>query len=748
MLKKLLSIFLVVSFLLLSFVTAYSTESKAEILSVYGDNMLFKQNEEAVISGKGNPGSNITVELLDGNNNLVYENTVSVESDGVFEVSFIAPSGSYEEYVIILKQNGEEFKRLKNVVFGELWLASGQSNMQYPLSQAKYGAEMAKQSLKLNKYLRVLITPTFHENNGTVGVIPSEPQQDIPGSKWISGEDFDIYGMSAVAYFFANKMIEELDMPVGILNISLGGTTISSWISRKSIESNEKVKNDMISSGTYVNLSEWDKTERNIYTDMSTNYNYRIEAVKNFNLSGMIWYQGESDIFNGSDGSAYSRAFDLLQRSYTELFGFENGLLPVVFTQLASYFYSDEGWELPARNVDFSEIQQQQPDSRALISIYDIPLTYIPAVGVIHPESKSEVGERMAFAALGLVHDNYDAYTTATVSQTEIKDGAIFVTLKKAGDKLAKKGETLKGFSICGNDGIYVKADAEIVDADTVKIYNNDIPFPCSAAYAYSLNNEKSNLYASINGKLTLPVSPFVTDRSIDAEYWSEKTWADCDEEIIWHTVNDSFSGFYSSWIAENTEIKFVSDDKFEGDSSIRIDADKEKFSISPVLGYKDGLIYNKFNDTDSDYSNFGLVHFQVKNTGLNDIKIDNIRFYINDLMWFSPAAENTSDDSLTIVSDNEWHYVSFDLNKLYCYGFETGLSYPNKFISDVKNISIVFESENGSSSVLIDNICFTPETEDTEIGFDVEIDSADNIFEYISCVFVTFIGKIVSLLK
>lgn len=747
MAKRILSVFLALSFMFLTFIPAFSSQHKAEIKSVYGDNMLFKQNEKAVIAGTGVPASTITVELFDSNDNLICENTATVDSDSSFEVSFLAPSGSYEEYTIILKHDGEEFKKLNNIVFGELWLASGQSNMQYPLGQAKYGAEMMEQAKKLSKNLRVLITPTFYENNGTVGVIPSEPQQDIPDSKWITGEESEIYGMSAVAYFFANKMIEELDLPVGILNISLGGTNISSWLSRKAIDGNEKVKNDMISNGTYIELSEWDTTERDICADMSANYNYRIEAVKQFNLSGMIWYQGESDIFSGSSGDAYSRAFDLLQHSYTELFGYQNGLLPIVFTQLASYFYSDEGWELPARNIDLSEIQQQQPDSRALISIYDVPITYIPEAGVIHPECKLEVGERMAFAALGLVHGKYDSYTASTVAQSEIKDGAIYVTFKNVGDKLMQKGETLKGFSVCGNDGIYVKADAEIIDKDTVKIKNDDIPVPCSAAYAYSLNNEKSNLYASFNEELTLPVSPFVTDKSIDAEYWSEKTWADCDDEKIWHTVNDKYSGFYSSWSSENADISFDSKNRFEGISSLKIDANANKFSISPVLTYNDGLTDTEFYDTDSDYSDFGMIYFSIKNTGLNDIIIENVRFHKNNLIWYSPAAKNTSDDSIVIPADSKWHCVSFDLNKLYCYGFEAGFSYPNKVLSDIKNITFSFKSEIDNSVIFIDNIRFVPSTPNAEIGFDADINAADNIFEYISCVIVNFIGKIVSVL-
>jgi sialate O-acetylesterase len=123
---------------------------------------------------------------------------------------------------------------------------------------------------------------------------------------------------------------------------------------------------------------------------MTANYNLRIHPARHFRISGMIWYQGESDIGNSAD--EYSDCIDLLQRSYTEVFGYKKGLLPFIYTQLASYFYSEDGLCLPQRNIDFSDIQQERPESRALVAIYDLPLTFLPEAGSIHPETKKEIG--------------------------------------------------------------------------------------------------------------------------------------------------------------------------------------------------------------------------------------------------------------------------------------------------------------------------------------------------------------------
>ncbi len=734
MIKKIVSLFVVFTMLLSLFVFADASESAAETFSFYTDGMLFKQNEKAVIAGTGKPDSKIKVELYDKNGILISENESTVGSDGLFEVSFNAPSGSFDSYSVILKENGTEFRRITDVLFGELWLASGQSNMQYPLIQAKNAIEKLDSNAETNKFLRVLITPFYSEYDETKGMIPAYPVKDIPGSKWINANDPSVYEMSAVAYFFGIKMIDKLNVPVGILNISLGGSTIASWISRNEIDSNPEVKNDFIKNNKYVEVSDWDKEKRSIYNEMSTNYNLRMEALKHFRLSGLIWYQGESDI--GWTGEEYSRAFDLLQKSYTKLFDYSDGLLPVVFTQLASYFYSESGWELPARNVDFSEMQQKESDSRALISIYDIPLTYLPEAGVIHPECKLEVGERMAFAALGMLYNRNDCYTSATIKNSELKDGSVYVKLNNVGDGLVADGNELKGFSICGNDGIYVKADAEIIGNDMLRIFNDEIDSPVSAAYAFSLNNEKSNLFASINGEKALPVSPFVTDRTIGKEYWSEKTWAECDDESIWHTIDDKHSRLYPSWTSDTAALIFEN-------SSLKIASDTPQFTASPVLNYNDGYKTLAFNDSNTDYSSFGKMSFSVRNCSKDNIILNEIKFKKQNIIYYSPAVSDTLSDSYVIPADGEWHTVSFDLNKMYLYGFETWFSYSAKKIKNVPDIEFCFESLGDNCVVNIDNIRFYPSVGEHGIGFDADKNNADNIFEYMSAVMVNFIGMI-----
>lgn len=733
--KKIIAIILSLTMIIGCAVTASAEKSMAKLYNVYGDGMLFEQNKEAVFAGTSKPDSEITAELYNGDKLVASGKSVALK-DGTFEVSFIAPSGSYDEYTVILKENSSEFATLKNVVFGELWLASGQSNMMYPLSQSRTGREMFANRQLLSEHLRVLLVPGYPGNTVTPEFTYADPQLNIEGAQWVTGENLAVYNVSAVAYFFAADLMEELDMPVGILNASLGGSAIASWLSREAIDGDAEVKNDFVSNGLYIEQSDWDTNGQNVYTDMTANYNHKIEAFKNFRPSGMIWYQGESDI--GSSGDRYSRAFDLMQRSYSELFGFENGLMPIIYTHLASFLYSDDTFMIADRNIDFTEMQKLRPESRATVTIYDVPLTYIPEAGAIHPECKEEIGERMAFAAKSLVYGDDESYTAASVKKSEIRDGSVYVTFENAGDGLVSGGEELYGFAVCGSDGVYVQAKADIVSHDTVKIYSDFVSQPASASYAYCISNMRSNLYASADGGLALPVSPFVTDKSAGAHYWLDRQWTDCEDEQTWHIMNgDEFIKYYPSWTAENSDLLIEN-----GYMNVK---GSGSFSISPLMTYEDGSSNKSLHDIDTDYSDYGKMSFYVRNNGANDIVLSGIRVFKSSLMWYSPAVNGTKDVETVIPADGEWHCITLDLNRLYLFGNEGGASFSNNKLKAVKEIRFMF-SADGESDVDIDTIRFSPSSEEPGIRFDCDMNNADTVAEKISAFFVGIIGTVISL--
>lgn len=705
MFKKIISVVLVLT-TLLAFSSFAFASSDASLYSIYGDGMLFKQNEDAVIAGTASTGSKISAELYDADGNLVSKGETVADANGTFAVSFNSPAGGYDEYSIVLYVNGAEFETLENVVFGELWLASGQSNMQYPLAQEKIGAGLYENNEKLSQWLRVLLVPGLTEYKGSTQLVPCEPQQDIPGAKWVTGENAAIYNVSAVAYFFAASLMEELDMPVGILNVPLGGTVISSWISREAIDSDTDVKNILLSAGEYYEKSVWVESERSIFYDMTSNYNLKIEALRHFRISGMIWYQGESDVILGKTPEQYASMFDLMQRSYTELFEFKNGRLPVVYTQLVSYpYHEDNGIDLVDMNIGFAQMQTQQADSRAVVSVYDVPLSFIDVAGSIHPECKMEIGERMAASALGLVYGEDDVYTTATVKNVELKDGKIYVQFNNVGDGLICTDSVLRGFAIAGADGVYVQADAEIINSNTIIIYNENIDAPVSASYAYSLGNMRSNLYSSKDGETALPVSPFVTEKITDASYWYEKQWADCDDENVWHIKDDAYTAEYVAWECENAQLSFDSESSFKGEKGLHITGSADSFCVSPVLGVRTGLQNVKFHDEGYDYSNYGSITFNVRNNGSKDVIFDSARIYANAVGWYSAVG------SITVIpADGKWYEIEIDLNNLDIYGVDIGIPSSNEILGNITDIQFLFSGENADIS--FDNVRFIPENE------------------------------------
>ncbi len=739
--KKLISLFLAFIMTISIGSLAYAAQTNAKLLNIYADGMLFLQNSTAVISGNATPGNTISLVLEDKSNKTVTHSETSVLTDGTFSVSFEAPTGSFDEYTITLKENGNVFEILENVVFGELWLASGQSNMQYPLSQSRTGKEMFENSRTLSKWLRVLLVPSYPEYNGSTSAVPALAQKDISDAIWVNGENTAVYNMSAVAYFFAQSLMEKLDMPVGILNSSLGGSSIRSWLSREAIDNSPEIKSYLEDNGEYIELANWNEAQQSVYFDMTANFNQKIAPLKDFRISGMIWYQGETDLMLGN--TKYAESLDLLQKSYTQFFNYENGLLPLIFTQIASYNYSEDSELLNNWNYEYTKIQQSQPTSRALITIYDVPLTYLPEAGLIHPERKEEVGYRMAHAADGLVYNKNNAYTAATVKSTLFRDNAIYITFDNVGDGLMINGEKAKGFAVCSDNGIYVPANAEIITSDTIKVYADDINEPTSATYAFCTANQTANLYTIFNNATALPVAPFITDCSYTEKIWTDKTWTECDDEYTWHTQDDTYSGYYNTWESCNAELSFSETDSHDNTRGLNVTSEKYFFNISPVLMYKNNLSNTPFTDCDADYSAYSSVSFYVRNNGTKDVTFEGLRLYKNAVTWYCPEVDSTLDINTTIPADGQWHKITLDLNKLYLLGNECTLSYSSEKLTDITQMKFMFSSAvNSTADISIDSFTFVPAGENINTSYEVSIKNADSFIELLSAIVLTIVGK------
>ncbi len=721
------------------FAPAYAVTEEAELRGIYGDGMLFRQLDDVNLSGTASPGNVISAELKNAAGETIKNASVTAASDGIFCVSFTAPAGGFGEYSIEMKENGMVFDTLQNVVFGELWLASGQSNMQYPLSQAKSAAEDFANGVKQSKWVRALLVPPYTEYEGSDSLLPLEPQDDIKNAVWVSGEDSAIYSMSAVGFFFAEELVEKLGMPVGILNANLGGSSIRSWLSREAIDSDSEVKSYLQSRGEYFEKSVWKEDAQSVYYDMTANFNGKISPLLDLRISGMIWYQGETDLMLGN--SQYDKQFSLLQKSYTEYFSYKDGLLPVIYTKIAAYNYDANGEILADWNILYDRIQASEPSSRAVVSIYDIPVTYIPEAGLIHPESKEEVADRMAFSAMGMVYGAGNDYTAPTVKSYVINGNEIFVRFRNTDDGLICDGKILKGFAVAGVDRIFVSADAEIVSPDTVRISADGVSQPVAFSYAYCVDNGVSNLYAGKNGEKALPAAEYISEKTEEDHYNLIAPWTYCDSNTVWYTEDDKNSAYYPLFTGDKAEISFSED------SGMKISSQSRRFGVSPVLTYKENLLDVSFSSVDTDYSDYGTVSFYVRNDGNSDVTFKGLKMYESSALWYSPEVAGTLDTEFVIPADGEYHKITLNLDRVYHLGNECSLSYDNEKLGNIKNIEFRFSCDEKDAELCLDSIRFTPSVEDSGTRYDVSLGNADDPIEFFTGLVLFIFGKFAALL-
>lgn len=741
--KIIVSAVLCVCFILGVAPLTFAEEGTSAVLdNLYGDGMLFQQKKNAVITGKGKGGAEVSCELKDDGGKTVAKAKTVENKKGGFNLSFTAPAGGYKSYTIDFYEDGVLFRTLNDVVFGELWLASGQSNMQYSFVMSDTYAQNSERS----PWLRFLHVETFATYNGNPDEFPIEAQQDFEkGScRWLKGTD-NINNISAVSVYFAQKLEKELQMPVGVIASNLGGSLLISWLSRETVESDPAFADYSKNfESLYLSTEEWNSSKVDWYRTMTANYNKKIAPLHNLKIAGMLWYQGESEILMDWEIGYYTRGLELLQSSYSELFGFEGEKMPFIATQVAPYAYGDS--RLSLHNDEFISFQNADPSSRAVTTIYDVDLGYLKEMGGIHPAAKQPVGERMAACAEGLVYGKSDCYTAATVESTRIDGSDFYVTFKNTGDGLKIEGSRAVGFALCDDSGVYVQADAEIVNSNTVRIFSDEVENPVGAAYAFSENNHEANLYSTLNGGNFLPAAPFATEKDGGELYWEDPAWARCDSSDGFLLAGDSFSGIRNLWNAENAQITADEDNAYKGGClNIVSDSAKKKFSVSPLYSYKDGSDTEYYEIGLRDWSKYKTVTVMVRNNGENDVQLDKMKIYTNSVTWFSSDVNESRGDSVLIPADGQWHKLTFDLERLYLFGNECGAVYSRRKLDNINGFELCFkDGKNHSSDISIDEFRFSADGSEGARGkFEKCVSLADDPWEFFCSLFSTLFSLI-----
>jgi sialate O-acetylesterase len=374
---------------------------------------------------------------------------------------------------------GKNTVTLKDVLVGEVWVASGQSNMEMHLS----GCANAKEAIAASANPKIRLFTVAHKI--------SETAVKELKSKWVPCDPNTVGKFSGVAYYFARDLQKALGVPVGIIHSSWGGTLAEAWTSREALAANPELK--MLIPQKY--FIDKDKPNPNQGTVL---FNGMIEPLLPYAIKGVIWYQGES---NASRAYQYRTLFPTMIQSWRA--AWKNPEMPFLFVQLAPWRAINKEPE----ESDWAELREAQ-----LLTSLKLPHTGIAVITDvgdpedIHPKQKEPVGARLALDAEALVYGKKVEYSGPLFDKLAVDGNKAVLSFTHVGKGLEAKGGELTGFTVAGQDHKFYNAAAKI-EGDKVVVTSDMVSKPVAVRYGWS-NYPVVNLF-NADG---LPASPFRTD--------------------------------------------------------------------------------------------------------------------------------------------------------------------------------------------------------------------------------------------
>lgn len=488
------------AFLLLGPAALVSAELR--VPSLISDGMVLQRNKPVKIWGWARPDARIRVRI------------------GVTDVETVtAPSGRWQATLIEMPAGGPHTLRIsgdggnisvKDVLFGEVWVCSGQSNMQWTVERSK-DAEFEIENANYPGLRMFSVERTS----------AADPVEDCTGT-WEATTPETVAEFSAVGYYFARQLHQTLGVPVGMLHSSWGGTPVESWISENTLEPmpdgsflmerhlytlnayeegvaayNEEMKAWNAAKASGDAGPEPLKPNQPAYSRDSWRpsglYNAMIAPLTSYTIRGAIWYQGES---NAGRAYQYRTLFPALIRDWR--LRWNQNQFPFYFVQLANYEAGDDPTWPELREAQEVALRMQHTGMAVTIDIGD------PAD--IHPTNKQEVGRRLALHAMAGAYGARVYQSGPVYTEMQVEGDAIRVGFLNAWKGLEAKDGTLSSFEIAGEDRKFYPAVARI-DGDTVVVRSDAVPKPVAVRYAW-----QNSPVASLFNGTGLPAAPFRTD--------------------------------------------------------------------------------------------------------------------------------------------------------------------------------------------------------------------------------------------
>lgn len=503
MLKNFIQLFAI------SVLCCISTSAAVKPNNLFCDYAVFQRGVEVPVWGFAKEAEKITVQF-DG------QKITTVAKDGKWMVRLKPMKENSTPQDLLIK--GENTVTIKNVLIGEVWLCSGQSNMEWALSRSSGGVEAATNSANSN--LRIFSIPY------TESVIPN----DTVRGQWKPSSPTTTKQMSAVGYWFASKLQKELGVPVGIIIAAKGGTTIQAWMSKPSIDTfsvidkysnydSAKVVYEKDLKKIMIEKDKWEKARdsakvhnlsipqqpRNaMITPMrgpTMIYNGEINPLIPFAVRGVAWYQGENNCYPNL-AKQYIELLPAFISGWRKAWGKPE--LPFIIFQLASWGKpkldpNEKSWIALVQEAQL-KTYLKTPNT-ALIITQDVADS-----NSVHYTNKEPIGERAKNAALSLVYNKPRIYLGPIFKSMKVEGNRAIIEFYNASNGLVVKGDQLNGFAVSGNDKKFVFATAKI-EKNKVIITSDKISQIIAVRYGWA-DFPIVNLY----NKEGIPASPFRTD--------------------------------------------------------------------------------------------------------------------------------------------------------------------------------------------------------------------------------------------
>jgi sialate O-acetylesterase len=436
---------------------------------LFSDNAVLQANAKKVpVWGTADDGEEVEVSVLQNGKGIGSKATAK---DGKWIVWLPGlPAGGPFDLVI----KGKNTVTAKNVLFGEVWVCGGQSNMEWSVNGSA-DAQKTKETAK-NPNLRRFKVP--HK-------AAAQPETTVVG-KWEECAPETVGAWTAVGYFFARYLNSQLNVPVGLIDDNWGGTIAEAWMPEKHLADHADLK---------PLLKPIDGKNPNVACAL---YNGMIHPIQPYAIAGAIWYQGES---NAGRAFQYRTLFPLTIQSWRDTWG--QGDFPFLFVQLAPFMKI----EPEPKESAWAELREAQLLTSQKVK--NTAMAVITDVGDekdIHPKQKEPVGHRLALAALALAYGKKVDYLGPEYDSMKVDGNKAVLTFKNLGGGLVCKGDKLTGFAICGEDKKFVNADAVIQD-DKIIVSSPKVDKPAAVRFGWA-NYPVVNLW----NKAGLPASPFRTD--------------------------------------------------------------------------------------------------------------------------------------------------------------------------------------------------------------------------------------------